>query len=74
MQLERCQLVIPPPHASAGLKSTGRMEVVQFSDFVTTRKLHNLEVYQQFCCIERSEPILTENLTGRSLSGSLTAG
>jgi DNA-binding CsgD family transcriptional regulator len=41
------------------LRSTGRMDVVQLSDFITSRQLHNLEVYQQFFRLIGAEHVMT---------------
>jgi DNA-binding CsgD family transcriptional regulator len=41
------------------LRGTGRMDVVQLSDFVTTRQLHNLEVYWQFFGRVGAEHVMT---------------
>jgi len=41
------------------LRHTGRMEVVQLSDFVTIRQLHNMEVYWQFFGSVGAEHVMT---------------
>jgi DNA-binding CsgD family transcriptional regulator len=59
------------------LRATGRMDVVQISDFITTRQLHKLEIYQQWLRLEGTEHGITLPLPappGRTRSFGLSRG